>query len=237
MNNDQWAVDARNDEDIRSQLICQHERYILWTASRASRRFVRKDDDEWSVALLAFSQAIDTFDPDRGSFLPHAALVIRRRLSDHYRSQRRYEAELPVPPHVLEGEWTEEEHSPLYERVATLAVVREDRTLADEIAEASEAFTAYGFSFYDLAACSPKSGKTKLQCAQAIRTLLADDALVREMKAARQLPIAKLQKSTGLPRKTLERYRRYIIAACEIETLDCPGLSGYLGFLRKEGPR
>ena len=53
------ALAAKTDAPVREALIRDHEELILKTASRASYRYVTKSDDEWSVALCAFSDAVD----------------------------------------------------------------------------------------------------------------------------------------------------------------------------------
>ena len=76
------ALAAKTDEPQREAFIRSYENLILKTASRASFRFVTKSDDEWSVALCAFSDAIDRYRPDQGSFLPFSQMLIKRAPSD-----------------------------------------------------------------------------------------------------------------------------------------------------------
>ena len=54
------------DEHRREELIRSQEQTILRTASAACRRFVSRSDDEWSVALCAFSRAVDVYDEAKG---------------------------------------------------------------------------------------------------------------------------------------------------------------------------
>ena len=76
------ALRAVEDRQVREELIREHEALILRTASVACRRFVTRSDDEWSIALWAFSRAVDDYSPTRGDFLPFAATLIRRDLID-----------------------------------------------------------------------------------------------------------------------------------------------------------
>ena len=62
--------------------------FILRTASTVSRRYVTKEDDEWSIALQAFAQAVQDYDPEKGSLQGFAEVVIRRRLTDQFRRNR-----------------------------------------------------------------------------------------------------------------------------------------------------
>ncbi|MCL5676542.1 MAG: hypothetical protein M1602_01435 [Firmicutes bacterium] len=71
------------DVEARNRLIAKFQPFVLGIASRISGRFVQAGrDDEVSVGLLAFNEAIDSYDPAKGvSFLGFAEIVIRRRLS------------------------------------------------------------------------------------------------------------------------------------------------------------
>ncbi len=44
-------------------------------------------DEELSIALMAFNEAIDGYDTSKGSFLSFAKLVINRRLIDYLRKK------------------------------------------------------------------------------------------------------------------------------------------------------
>ena len=105
--------------------------------------------------------------------------------------------------------------------------------LQEEIAEVSGLLAAYGFSFWDLADCSPKAGKTRAACAAAIRHMLLNPGLIQKMQSTHRLPIYALAAGSRVSLKVLARHRRYIIAACEILTGDYPGLSRYLKAIGK----
>ena len=47
------------------QLLRQNEFFILRTARIATGRSITKSDDEWSVALSAFWEAVKTHDPKK----------------------------------------------------------------------------------------------------------------------------------------------------------------------------
>ncbi len=235
---DNLAVQAAQDEEVRARLIQSCERFILKIVFRSTRRYIRKTDDEWSVALIAFSQAIDTYDPDKGTFFAYAELLMRSRLTDYCRSQAKYAVELDVSPSVFAGNAEQDEiDSPLQAVVLQRTAVEESTALRDEIQAANDVFRRYGFSFFDLAACSPKSARTKKLCAQAVLFLINHPLLFDELQQSLQLPLKIVTAHTGIPRKLLERHRKYIIAATEILLGDFPGISEYMRFIRKEGGR
>jgi RNA polymerase sigma factor len=48
------------------------------------------------------------------------------------------------------------------------------------------------------------------------------------------LPLNIIEKYTNVPRKLLERHRKYIIAALEIMSGDFPNLAGYMEYIHQE---
>ena len=81
------ALEAVKTEDGRSAFITKNEKFIIGCANRFTKRFITKSDDEWSIALIAFSNAMDTYDAEKGNFQSYARLLIERRLTDYIRSQ------------------------------------------------------------------------------------------------------------------------------------------------------
>lgn len=226
---------AKHSARARDHFLSREEAHIRRLASTLARKPITRSDDEWSVALLAVSQAIDDYDDTRGAFWPYAALVIKSRLADFYRSQTRHAAEIAVQPAAFDGEVDADEGN-LSVQCAVRDVVSTsvDTTLRDEIEAIAQELSPYGFSFFDLARCSPKSTSTRRDCFAAIRAMLTPPPLVPELKKTRRLPLQTLIERTGLPRKLLDRHRRYVIAASLILSGEYPALSEYFQSVRKE---
>ena len=228
------AIAAASDERKREELIYSNETTILRPASSASRRFVSRSDDEWSVALCAFSKAVDVYSQERGDFLPFAQMLIKRELIDYYRSQKNTLREVSVAPHVLEGGGEpEEDPSGVYLAVIKNSLETSDHSLREEILAANELLSAYGFRFFDLTACSPQQDKTRKECAVAIRFMLTDSALFAALEKTHKLPIKALAAASGVSRKTLDRYRKYIIMAVLILDGHYPQLAEYLKYVKE----
>ena len=228
------ALRASKDERAREQLIQSQEQTILRTASAVSRRYVGKSDDEWSVALYAFSHAIDVYDEAKGDFLPFAQMLIRREMVDAYRGEARHAGEMSVAPHVLDGSAEPEEDTEgVYLAVVRDSVEAADYSLRDEITAANAMLAGYGFRFFDLTECSPKQEKTRRECAAAVRAALQSPALLRQMQETKKLPAAEIHRVSRVSRKTLDRYRKYIIMAILILSDDYPQLAEYLKFVKE----
>ena len=231
----QLALCAAGDEQAREDLIRAQELTILRTASRVCRRYLTRSDDEFSLALCAFSHAVDLYTEEKGDFLPFAQMLIRRELIDAYRKSTGARKELSVAPHILEGGGEPEEDSEgVYLAVVESSMRAADHSLREEIAAVSEQLARYGVRFFDLTACSPRQEKTRRDCASAIWYLLVQPALLREMEKRRKLPLTALAAGSGIPRKTLDRYRKYILMALVVLRGDFPQLGEYLKFVWKE---
>ena len=76
----------------REELIRCHKAFMAKISSKVCKRYLNwENDDELSVALLAFNEAIDRYDPDsKAGFYTFAHAVIGRRLVDFFRKESRH---------------------------------------------------------------------------------------------------------------------------------------------------
>lgn len=223
---DREALEAVQDPDKMNGFLLKLEPYILKCASATTKRYISKSDDEWAISIEALYQATQQYSYDKGSFLSFAKIMIQRRLIDYFRMQSKYRGEISVSPSAFSGEVNEEDIVSVKIPIPTADM--RNNVLKDEIEAASAQFSSYGFSFYDLIHCSPKSRKTKAACCTAVLYVSANPILVSEMQRTKTIPIKMIEKNARIPRKILERHRKYIIAAIEITIGDYPGLSEYI---------
>lgn len=233
---DYMVVEAASDQQKLNKLIQQNEFFILKCTSRVTRRYITKSDDEWSIALLAFMQAVKDYELDKGSFYSFAELVIQRRLIDYSRKQGKFNSEISVDPIIFDTEPDEDTTDVSLHLAVAEQVAQETNTSAIklEIESANETLKYYGFSFFDLTECSPKSKKTKSACAKAISYLFKNQLLISDLQSSKQLPLKIIEKNAKVPRKILERHRKYIIAVVEILSGEYPHLADYLREIREE---
>jgi len=232
------ALAAKADPRARENLIMQEEQTILKMASKAVGHFITTSDDEWSVALYAFSKAIDSYDAEKGDFAGYASLIIRRDLVDEYRREARHAPEVSTANYVLEGNAEpEEDPDHVLQAVARESMARAEAgwSLQEEILEAGREFGKFGFSFMDLTACSPKQDRTREACALIVRLVLSRPELVRRIRDTGQLPGAEIRRGTGASEKLLEKYRKYLLAAVLILSGDYPQMAEFLRYIREGG--
>ena len=235
-NIDENALHAQKDRQYLEEFIKDYEVFILHTAHKSAGQYITKRDDQWSVALSAFHEAVKAYDYDKGAFLPFAEMVIKRRLLDHAKKESRHGCEVLIDSYTIENERDEEETSVKFEVMSKTAAQQEtDARL--EIQMISGVLKEYGITFTDLAGVSPKAGKTKSVCGRAVMYLIQNPPLLNEMRRTKTLPLKIIEKNKNLPRKVLERHRKYIIAGAEIISGDYPILSEYLRFMREENSR
>lgn len=234
------ALLAKEDSDYRQNFIRDNEELILRLASKNSGRYVTKSDDTYSIALIAFNEAIDSYDESKGKFVSFASLVIKRRIVDELRKDK---GEMPVSPSSFEEYQDSEDAGSIDNSVtAKMNELSNERSedndrqeaIKNEIVAATQVLSKYGFSFMDLTSCSPKSTATKAACKDAILCILKPGDLYEKMKDSKLLPIKELEVKTGIKRKTLERHRKYIMAVAELLQGDFPHLDEYLIDIKKD---
>lgn len=232
-NIDENAIQAQADNQYLEEFIKEYEVFILHTAHKSAGRYITKRDDQWSVALSAFHEAVNSYDFNKGAFLPFAATVIKRRLYDYSRKESRHDCEVLIDSYTIENDIEEADISIKYE-VMTKTAANQESDAKLEIQMISETLKEYGITFLELTETSPKAGKTKAVCGSAVLYLTQNPLLLNEMRRTKTLPLKIIEKNKSLPRKVLERHRKYIIAGAEIISGDYPILSEYLRFMREE---
>lgn len=235
-NIDENVLKAQQDKQYLEEFIKEYEVFILHTAHKGAGQYITKRDDQWSVALLAFHEAVKSYDFDKGAFLSFAETVIKRRLYDYSRKESRHDCEVLIDSYTLENDQDVDDASIKFEVMKKTADSQESDAKL-EIQMISETLKEYGITFLELSDTSPKASKTKLVCGSAVRFLVQNPLLLNEMRRTKALPLKIIEKNKDLPRKVLERHRKYIIAGAEIISGDYPILSEYLRFMREENPK
>ena len=207
----------------------------MHVASKVSGHYITKSDDEWAIALTAFVQAVKEYDLKKGNFISFAKLVVQRRLIDYIRQQMKYKPEVTVNPVTFDMDSEEEEDDKVRYAITKKSMETGSKdSLVLEINTVNENLKEYGFSFFDLTKCSPKAAKTKSACARVIHFCIQDPMIITVLKNTRLLPVKILEKNTKVPRKIIERHRKYIIAAIVILSGEYLELAEYLRYIREE---
>ena len=215
MGNEHSIVDqvyvAKEDPAAADQFIQAYMPFIRSeTAKFLKRPPMDGHDDELSIAMMAFYEAIMGYAAARGSFLKYASLLIRNRLIDFQRKEKRHRGSISLDSPDGESNRSlgdtivdEEDHS------ETLVIQEGTRAEIDELRGKLEAF---GISLSDVADHCPRQKRTQIVCQSVLKYAAEHPELTSELLRTKRLPVARLIEQKGIERKTLERHRKYIIA-------------------------
>ena len=216
------VIKARNNRSAESNMIEEYLPFILSCANKALGRYITREDDEFSVALSAFYEAMTKYEPDKGAFLSFARLTIKNRLTDFLRKEYRKSDEIPFS--ALKSEDNSD---------FDIAAASAESDTRYEIEELTGELKGFGLSFFDVSRGSPKTQKTKRECMSAVRYIISEKSLVEAIKMKKYIPAAQISAESGVKPKILERHRSYIIAAVLIMTGEYPSIQEYFPKLKE----
>lgn len=199
----------KGDESLREEFIAKQKEFIRSYASFVCRRELDwNNDDELSVALLAFNRAIDTFNPvDRGNFLTYARVLIRNSLVDYFRSQQmRREMEKCIATDKSAG------HSETAASLRRYAIDADNMDLAYEIGLFKEILGGYGLTLETLVKHSPRHRDTRENLKKIALQVARDKELRERVLREKKIPLKEIQSRCGTHRKLLEKWRKYLLS-------------------------
>ena len=197
-----------NINDIKNKnidkLIQDYMAFIVKTVSSITGRYVSiENDDELSIALIAFKEAIDKYEENRGSFSSFAKLVISSRVKNYLIKENKNNN-----IESIEG---------LKEKgidVTDIAEPVEDESdqLSSEIGRLQNEIKEFGFTFEDLVDEAPKHEDTRKNAIELAEKISKEDDLTTHMYEKGRLPIKKISVKFSLTEKVIKRSKKFIIA-------------------------
>lgn len=175
-------------------------------------------DDAQSLAMLSFVNAARQYAPNRGAFLPFAAVCIKNRLTDECRMERRHTDKVLEFP----AEGNEPSVPFAYDREL------ERQALSEELARFSAAIETYGLSFQELARCCPKQRRSRSLCRELAGLVTGEETLRSDFMRTGRLPQAALAQQARISVKTVEKHRKYIVALAVLMAGDYPDIRAFL---------
>lgn len=215
------------DEQALHDLLYSYAPFMKKTASQVCKRFIDDHDDEYSVALLAFNEAVQKFDQtNNASFLTFAHMVIRRRVIDFIRKDSRREEF----SHDFLPAADPEVHNGIADYAASNAytVEEQDQKRREEISLYEKILQEFGLSFQVLVKVSPSHEDARITAIQIAQLVAETDEYKQYMMDKKKLPIKEIEKLVKVSRKTIERNRKYIIAMALLQMSDLHFLKDYL---------
>ncbi|MGL5380532.1 sigma-70 family RNA polymerase sigma factor [Clostridium sp.] len=205
------AICASGDE-IRSRdlniLIEEYMPMIIKSVSDITGRYVSLgNDDEISIALIAFKEAVDKYDDERGSFSSFARLVISSRVKSYLIKENKHKNTSSI-------EELKESGIDVAEICST--PIESNNELAIEIGRLKDEIESFGFSFEDLVQESPKHEDTRNRAIHISEKVNDEEDLKLFMYEKKRLPIKQISLRLTVTEKILKKSKRFIISVVVI---------------------
>jgi len=226
------------NEKIREDLLKDYTPFILRVTSNFCNRYlVMGQDDEASIGLLAFNEAIDKYSEDKGAkFLTFAEVVIKRRLTDYYRKESRFVNNVLPLSNFQDNENQEQEMLLEVQEANKVYQIEEEAFYKkQEILQFTKTLGDFDISLSELVKLSPKHYDARSRAYEVAKIISNDRELLEYLLEKKSLPLKKIEEKVDVSRKTLERQRKYIIALVLVLQGNFEYLQSYLSALGKEG--
>jgi len=221
---------AKQSKDEAERLIEEYVPYMQSQTARFSSRFSRDHyNDIYSVALMSFYEAINNYDIDKGHFFPFLNRVMHDRVIDFMRRIGGDNLQT-IPLEEEDGDNRPSAQSAALTDASIRVYDAQNRQamLADEIEQFKTELSAWGITFSALVARSPKHKKLRETYRKVVARVCDDPEIMGTIKEKRYFPIKAISILTGVPQKTLERARTFILSSLIIKTGDYEYISDYV---------
>ncbi|SHS99693.1 RNA polymerase sigma factor sigI [Mycobacteroides abscessus subsp. abscessus] len=218
------------DQVLQNELIYQYKPFIAKTVSSVCKRYISETDDEFSIGLIAFNEAIQKYSSDKGSsLLSFAEVIIKRRVIDYIRQQIKHQ-NLSMDANGFEENEDEVSQSSLEANMSLEEYHKQtdDELRKQEIIRFSKLLTEFDLTFKDLVENSPKHADARKNAMLVAREIVSNEEIKQILVEKKRLPIKQLENSVSVSRKTIERNRKYIIAIALILMNDYLYLQEYI---------
>ncbi|HOM02341.1 MAG TPA: RNA polymerase sigma-I factor [Acetivibrio sp.] len=221
------------DTLLRNKFIDDFKPFILKCVSQlVGKKNNLTQSDEYSIALIAFNEAIESYDLNKKTkFVSFSKQVIKRRLIDYLRSTNKNVVTVPFS-YLNNYNTGFSEHSNntfeekfLYDKNSDYSIEVETK---EEIKNLELKIYEYKMTIEDLIECSPKHRDTIVLCLNVAKIIIENESLYQSFRERKILPYKELAERFNLSRRTLEKNRKFIIAMVFILKSDLEILKKYI---------
>lgn len=217
----------KGDGRLQNDLIEDYKPFIAKTVSSICKRYIEETDDEFSIGLIAFNEAVEKYSSEKGrSLLSFAEVLIKRRVIDYIRKNAKNQSlriqmdqeEQEYPFRTLDQELSFEQYQ----------VMLDDEKRKEEILHYRDVLLQYDLHFSDLVEQSPKHIDARVNAIKIATLIVENQELYKILNEKKRLPIKQLEEKVQVSRKTIERNRKFIIAVAIILGGDYRYLKEYI---------
>ncbi|MDH8677937.1 sigma-70 family RNA polymerase sigma factor [Fusibacter bizertensis] len=207
---DTTIIEAKTITEKREQFIAEHIPFVVYTTSKILGRYLSvENDEEYSVALEAFNSAIDTYEAGQSKFETYATTVIRNKLIDYHRSQKKHYGQEALNEDLIARPSSDEE-------------------LRMEIEDLSLKLKPFGMTFDDLVEASPTHKDSRRKAIDIGVKASTITSVITLLYTTLKLPVQEILKFIKTTRRFLYLHRHFILVIIVIFKEDLVSLKEWI---------
>lgn len=187
-----------------NEIVEENIGFIINTISKVTGKYVSiENDDEFSIGLMAFVEALDKYNQEKGPFLSFAKIVIESRIKNYLVKEKK---KVDVVSIDLYKEIGIDINNILYNPI-------EDKTeLINEIQQFKEELNLFKLTMEDLIKEAPKHSDTRKNAINVSKKASKDLEVTDFMYEKKRLPIKKISLKYMVTEKVIKRSKKFIIS-------------------------
>jgi RNA polymerase sigma factor len=202
-----------------NELIEKHMPFIIKSISEVTGRYVScENDEELSVGLLGFHEAIERYDNEKGHFLSFAKLVIGSRIKNYLKGENKHQhsslEELLDKGLEIKDEYLEQEE--------------DNSLLVDQINRLKSEISSFGFTLEELAEEAPKQQATRKNAISLSEEISKEEEFTSFMYEKKRLPIKRIVLRFTVTEKVIKRSKKFIISVVIIIDKNLSALKNWI---------
>ncbi|WP_117170777.1 RNA polymerase sigma-I factor [Paraliobacillus sediminis] len=200
------------DRKLQNKLLKAYKPYIAKCVSEVCKRYINPSrDDEFSVGLFAFNEAMNGYSSEKGSsFLSFAQLIIKRKTIDYIRKESARLKVISLDENFDNVMMDNPIEINVANKVDKFNIDQWNRR--NEILMFATELSYFHLSISELMRVSPKHKDARESAIQVARTLYQNEKMREFVQTKKKIPITQLMEYVTVSKKTLERNRKYILA-------------------------
>ena len=194
------VLKAKKDEEELNMLIEEYKPFIASTLQKITGKFLQYGyDDELTIGMMAFKEAIDAYDKGKGKFLNLAKQVITLREIDYYRKYKKLKNTIYLKEDY-DIEDKETNHLMLNRAIEEYKCTNLNEMRKSEILEYKKELKEWGIEFVELVKVSPKQQKLKKTYKNIAQLIIQDQDMLNKLISMKRLPIKEIEKNITINR-------------------------------------
>lgn len=198
------------DKDLntnRDEFIEESKKFIYAVTAKICKRNLQwENDDELSIALIAFNKACESYDQYKGNFFSYSKVLIKNALIDYFRKNSNN------PYLTFDDENSQLEYMDAKNSITSYELEQENLKRGEEIIAFNKELQGFSLSFEVLANSSPTHKDTKDNLLNLAFICSKEPSILEYIYKSKMLPIKQICLLTNSNRKLIEKWRRYILA-------------------------